>query len=145
MQGIVYALCKGVSRADAPTERIGRSEVTVRRRPREGTEAGVRPPPHEILPAEPRKAGLPDMDDAALDGSHVRALPPRLGRPAPEAGQARAVSSPTSGDVRPVDALEEGGDRRCDGFRIRGTEHEARFSGRKAQTRKKIGVGRAGT
>jgi hypothetical protein len=39
-----------------------------------GTEAGLWPRLHEILLAELRKAGLLDMDDAAIDGSHVRAL-----------------------------------------------------------------------
>lgn len=37
-------------------------------------EAGVWPRLHEILLAELRAAGLLDMDDAAVDGSHVRAL-----------------------------------------------------------------------
>jgi hypothetical protein len=41
---------------------------------RDWTEAGVRPRLHEVLLAELRKAGLLDMDDAAIDGSHVRAF-----------------------------------------------------------------------
>jgi len=67
-------LRKGVSWADVPTERTGCSGVTAWRRLREGTGAGVRPRLHEALPAEPRTAGLLDLDDAAIDGSHVRAL-----------------------------------------------------------------------
>ena len=36
-------------------------------------EAGARPQPHGVLPAGSRAAGLLDMDDAAIDGSYVRA------------------------------------------------------------------------
>ncbi|CAM5496478.1 hypothetical protein GCM10010345_84480 [Streptomyces canarius] len=64
----------GVTWADVPTEAIGRSGVTCWRRLRDWTEAGVRPRLHEILLAELRKAGLLDMEDAAVDGSPVRAL-----------------------------------------------------------------------
>lgn len=52
LRGIVYVLCKSVSWRD-------------------WTEAGVWPQLHEVLPAELRAAGLLDMDDAAIDGSHV--------------------------------------------------------------------------
>jgi len=71
--GIVYVLRKGMSWVDVPAERVGRSGVTAWRRLRDWTEAGVRPRLHEVLLAELRAAGLLDMDDAAVDGSHVRA------------------------------------------------------------------------
>ncbi|MFB7115145.1 IS5 family transposase, partial [Streptomyces sp. NPDC056291] len=74
LRGIVYVLCKGVSWADVPTEKIGCSGVTSWRRLRDWTQAGVWPRLHEVLLAELRGAGLLDMDDAAVDGSHVRAL-----------------------------------------------------------------------
>ncbi|QCD60890.1 IS5 family transposase [Streptomyces hawaiiensis] len=71
---IVHVLRTGVAWADVPTETIGCSGVTCRRRLRDWTEAGVWPRLHEILLAELRKAGLLDMEDAAVDGSHARAL-----------------------------------------------------------------------
>ncbi|MEV5012917.1 transposase, partial [Streptomyces sp. NPDC055692] len=74
LRGIVYVLCKGVSWADVPTEKIGCSGVTSWRRLRDWTQAGVWPRLHEVLLAELRGAGLLNMDDAAVDGSHVRAL-----------------------------------------------------------------------
>ncbi|WP_435828632.1 IS5 family transposase [Nocardiopsis dassonvillei] len=64
----------GVTWADVPTETIGCSGVTCWRRLRDWTEAGVWPRLHEILPTELRRAGLLDMEDAAVDASHVRAL-----------------------------------------------------------------------
>ncbi len=64
----------GVTWADVPTKTIGCSGVTCWRRLRDWTEAGVWPRLHEILLAELRKSGLLDMEDAAVDGSHVRAL-----------------------------------------------------------------------
>jgi transposase len=63
-----------VTWADVPTKTIGCSRVTCWRRLRDRTEAGVWPRLHEVLLAELRKAGLLDMDNAAIDGSHVRAL-----------------------------------------------------------------------
>ncbi|MFF3791787.1 IS5 family transposase [Streptomyces sp. NPDC001981] len=74
LRGIVYVLCKGVSWRDVPAEQVGCSGVTAWRRLRDWTEAGVWPHLHEVLLAELRGAGLLDMDDAAVDGSHVRAL-----------------------------------------------------------------------
>lgn len=74
LRGIVYVLRKGVSWADVPTKRIGCSGVTAWRRLRDWTEAGVWPRLHEVLLADLRRAGLLEMDDAAVDGSHVRAL-----------------------------------------------------------------------
>ncbi|MEU3862964.1 IS5 family transposase, partial [Streptomyces sp. NPDC028722] len=74
LRGIVYVLRTGVTWADVPTETTGCSVVTCWRRLRDWTEAGVWPRLHEILLADLRRAGLLDMDDAAIDGSHVRAL-----------------------------------------------------------------------
>ncbi len=74
LRGIVYVLRTGVAWADVPTETIGCSGVTCWRRLRDWTEAGVWPRLHAILLTELRTAGLLDMDDAAVDGSHVRAL-----------------------------------------------------------------------
>lgn len=66
--------------------------MTCWRRLKDWTEAGVWPRLHEMLLAEPRAAGLLEMDDAAVDGSHVRALKGgitparrRSTEPAPEA------------------------------------------------------------
>ncbi|CAM5656758.1 hypothetical protein GCM10010261_62650 [Streptomyces pilosus] len=74
LRGIVYVLRTGVTWADVPTETIGCSGVTCWRRLRDWTEADVWPRLHELLLAELRATGLLDMDDAAIDGSHVRAL-----------------------------------------------------------------------
>lgn len=77
LRGIVYVLRKNVSRRDVPAQRAGCSGVTARRRL--GLDlAGVWPRLHEVLLAELRKTGLLDMDGAAIDGSHVRALEERL-------------------------------------------------------------------
>jgi transposase len=67
-------LCKSVSRRDVPAEQVGCSGVTAWRGLRDWTEAGVWPQLHEVLLTELRSAGLLDMDDAAIDGSQVRAL-----------------------------------------------------------------------
>lgn len=48
--------------------------ATCWRRLRDRAEAGVRPRLHELLLAELRRTGLLDMEDAAVHGSHVRAL-----------------------------------------------------------------------
>ncbi|MFI1259117.1 IS5 family transposase [Streptomyces netropsis] len=74
LRAIVYVLCKGVSWRDVPIAQAGCSGVTAWRRLRGWTEAGVWPRLHEVLLAELRAAGLLDMDDAAIDASHVRAL-----------------------------------------------------------------------
>ncbi|WP_106974220.1 IS5 family transposase [Kitasatospora phosalacinea] len=74
LRGIMYVLCKGVSWRDVPAERTGCSGVTAWRRLRDWSQAGVWPRLHELLLAELRSAGLLEMDDAAVDGSHVRAL-----------------------------------------------------------------------
>ncbi|CAO0835669.1 Transposase OS=Streptomyces microflavus OX=1919 GN=Smic_85610 PE=4 SV=1 [Streptomyces microflavus] len=72
--GIVYVLRKSVSWRDVPAELVGCSGVTAWRRLRDWTEAGVWPRLHEVLLAELRRDGLLEMDDAAIDASHVRAL-----------------------------------------------------------------------
>ncbi|GHF41736.1 hypothetical protein GCM10010359_50520 [Streptomyces morookaense] len=91
LAGIMYIPRKGVTWADVPAERIGCSGVTCWRRLRDWTEAGVWPRLHEALLTELRRAGLLDMDDCSIDGSHVRALKGGL-TPAPrrstEAGPA---------------------------------------------------------
>ncbi|MFJ2095460.1 IS5 family transposase [Streptomyces sp. NPDC087901] len=74
LPGIVYVLRKSVSWRDVPAELVGCSGVTAWRRLRDWTEAGVWPRLHEVLLAELRKEGLPEMDGASIDGSHVRAL-----------------------------------------------------------------------
>ncbi|MDQ0836048.1 transposase [Streptomyces achromogenes] len=48
--------------------------MTAWRRLRDWTEAGVWPRLHAALLAELRRADLLDLDDCAVDGSHVRAL-----------------------------------------------------------------------
>jgi transposase len=93
LRRIVYVLCKGVSWADVPKETIGCSGVTCWRRLRDWTGAGLWPRLHALLPAELRAAGLLDMDDTAIDGSHVRALKRGThrtfaGRPCPAGQQA---------------------------------------------------------
>jgi hypothetical protein len=86
-------LCKSVSWRDVPAEQVGCSGVTAWRRLRDWTEAGVWPRLHEVLLAELRQEGLVEMDDAAIDGSHVRALKGGshrtfAGRPCPPGQQA---------------------------------------------------------
>ncbi|MFD0508096.1 IS5 family transposase [Streptomyces chiangmaiensis] len=63
-----------MSWADVPTEKIGCSRVTSSRRLRDWTQADVWPRLHEVLLAELRAAGLQDMGDAAVDGSHASAV-----------------------------------------------------------------------
>lgn len=104
LRGIVYVLCKSVSWRDVPAERIGCSGVTAWRRLRDWTEAGVWPRLHEVLLAELRKEGLLEMDDAAIDGSHVRALKggltPDLRRSTGHAPAANTTSSSTGTEPR---------------------------------------------
>ena len=72
--GILFVLKTGIAWADLPAELGCGSGVTCWRRLREWTEAGAWPRLHEMLLAELRTAGLLEMDDVAVDGSHVRAL-----------------------------------------------------------------------
>lgn len=74
LAGIVYVLRKGVAWRDVPIQVVGCSGVTAWRRLRDWTEAGVWPRLHELLLAELRAVGLLEMDDSAIDGSHVQAL-----------------------------------------------------------------------
>ncbi|MEV6005116.1 IS5 family transposase [Streptomyces griseomycini] len=93
LRGIVYVLRTGVTWADVPTERsAGCSGVMCWRRLRDWTEAGVWPRLHAILLAELRTADLLDIDDAAIDGSHVRALKGRAHTGPSPVGRGRSGS-----------------------------------------------------
>ncbi|OKJ62460.1 transposase [Streptomyces sp. CB02261] len=70
----MYVLRTGVAWRDVPAETVGCSGVTAWRRLRDWTEAGVLPRLHAVLLTELRRAGLLDLDDCSVDGSHVRAL-----------------------------------------------------------------------
>ncbi|MFC9634562.1 IS5 family transposase [Streptomyces mirabilis] len=74
LAGIIYVLRTGVAGRDVPARAVGCSEVTAWRRLRDWTEAGVWPRLHAALLTELRRADLLDLDDCAVDGSHVRAL-----------------------------------------------------------------------
>lgn len=74
LAGIVYVLRKGVAWRDVPSAVVGCSGVTAWRRLRDWTEAGVWPRLHAELLTELRGAALLDLDDCAVDSSHVRAL-----------------------------------------------------------------------
>lgn len=74
LAGVLYVLRTGVAWRDVPAETVGCSGVTAWRRLRDWTEAGVWPRLHAALLAELRRAELLDLDDCAVDGSHVRAL-----------------------------------------------------------------------
>jgi transposase len=70
----MYVLRTGVAWRDVPAETVGCSGVTAWRRLRDWTEAGVWPRLHAALLSKLRRAGLLDLDDCSVDGSHVRAL-----------------------------------------------------------------------
>ncbi|WUW66343.1 IS5 family transposase [Streptomyces sp. NBC_01455] len=72
--GILYVLRTVVAWRDVPRQLVGCSGVTAWRRLRDWTEAGIWPRLHTALLTELRAAGLLEMDDCAVDGSHVRAL-----------------------------------------------------------------------
>jgi transposase len=74
LAGIIYVLRKGVAWRDVPVRVVGCSGITGRRRLRDWTEAGVWPTLHHALLTELRAADTLDMDDCAVDGSHVGAL-----------------------------------------------------------------------
>ncbi|GLW73707.1 hypothetical protein Kpho02_60050 [Kitasatospora phosalacinea] len=74
LAGIIYVLRTGVAWRDVPAQSVGCSGVTAWRRLRDWTEAGVCPRLHAALLTELRRADLLDLDDCAVDGSHVRAL-----------------------------------------------------------------------
>lgn len=71
---ILYVLRTGVAWRDVPIQIVGCSGVTAWRRLRDWTEAGLWPRVHAALLGELRATGLLDMDDVAIDGSHIRAL-----------------------------------------------------------------------
>lgn len=74
LAGVLHVLRTGVARRDVPAETVGCSGVTAWRGLRDWTEAGVWPRLHAALLTGLRRANLLDMDDCAVDGSHVRAL-----------------------------------------------------------------------
>ncbi|MEV0361224.1 IS5 family transposase [Nocardia fusca] len=74
LAGIVFVLRTSATWRDVPRRQVGCSGVTAWRRLRDWTEAGVRPRLHVAILAELRAAELLEMDDCAIDGSHVRAL-----------------------------------------------------------------------
>ncbi|WP_133886092.1 IS5 family transposase [Streptomyces sp. BK208] len=72
--GVMYVLRTGVAWRDVPAEMVDCSGVTAWRRLRDWTEAGVWPRLHSTLLSELRSADLLDLDDCAVDGSHIPAL-----------------------------------------------------------------------
>ncbi|GAU71286.1 putative transposase [Streptomyces sp. NBRC 110611] len=74
LAGVLYLLRTGVAWRDVPAESVGCSGVTAWRRLRDWAEAGAWPRLHAALLSELRRADLLDLDDSAVDGSHVRAL-----------------------------------------------------------------------
>jgi transposase len=74
LAGVLFVLRTGIAWRDVPAETVGCSGVTAWRRLRHWTEAGVWPRLHAALLAELRRADLLDLDDCAVDGSHIRAL-----------------------------------------------------------------------
>ncbi|GLW04568.1 hypothetical protein Slala05_81980 [Streptomyces lavendulae subsp. lavendulae] len=76
LAGIVYVVRTGVAWRDVPAGTVGCSGVTAWRRLRDWdwTEAGVWPHLHAALLAELSRSDSLDLDDRAVDGSHVRAL-----------------------------------------------------------------------
>jgi transposase len=70
----LYVLRARVAWCDVSAETVGCSGVTAWRRLRDWTEAGVWPRLHAVLLAELRRADSLDLDDCAVDSSHVRAL-----------------------------------------------------------------------
>lgn len=74
LAGILFVLRTGVAWRDVPAATVGCSGVTAWRRLRDWTEAGLWPRLYAALLTELRCAGLLDLDDCSVDGSHVRAL-----------------------------------------------------------------------
>jgi transposase len=72
--GIIFVLRTGVTWRDVPRQDVGCSGVTAWRRLRDWTEAGVWPRLHAAILTELRTVRLLEMDDCAIDGSHIRAL-----------------------------------------------------------------------
>ena len=94
LAGVLYVLRTGVAWRDVPAAEVGCSGVTAWRRLRDWTEAGVWPLLHTALLTELRRADLLDMDDCAIDGSHIRALKGgTTSAPRPSTGQDRGRST----------------------------------------------------
>ncbi|MER5838789.1 IS5 family transposase [Streptomyces prasinus] len=74
LAGVLYVLRTGAVRCDVPAETVSCSGGTAWRRLRDWTEAGVWLRLHAAPLTELRRASLLDLDDCAVDGSHVRAL-----------------------------------------------------------------------
>ena len=74
LTGIVFVLKTGITWNQLPTSLVGCSGVTCWRRLRDWTETGVWPALHEQLLAQLHARGELDLDSAAVDSSHVRAL-----------------------------------------------------------------------
>lgn len=91
LRGIVHVLRKSASRREVPAEQVGCNGVTAWRRPRDRTEAGLRPQLHKVLPAELRAAGLLDMNDARSTALMSGPSKGRSRRPSP-AGRTRPGS-----------------------------------------------------
>lgn len=105
LAGVFYLLRTGVAWRDIPAETVGCSGLTVWRRLRDWTEAGVRPCLHAALLTELRRAGLLELDGCAVDGSRVRALKggsrrSLIGRPCPSRLQAPCDRRPSWNSAR---------------------------------------------
>ncbi len=74
LAGIVFVLKTGIGWNQLPRQLFGCSGTTCWRRLQAWTDAGVWPRLHELLLAELRAAGQLDLDQCAIDASHVRAL-----------------------------------------------------------------------
>jgi transposase len=74
LNGIQFVLYTGIRWEFLPREPGYGSEVSCWRRLRDWNEAGVWQQLHELLSAELRGAGMPDLSRAAVDSSHLRAM-----------------------------------------------------------------------
>ena len=83
LAGIVFVLKTGIGWNQLPRQLFGCSGTTCWRRLQAWTAAGVWPRLHELLLGELRAAGQLDLNQCAIDASHVRALKGGLmwGRP----------------------------------------------------------------
>lgn len=100
LAGVLFVLRTSVAWRDVPAETVDCSGVTAWRCLRDWTEADVRPRLHAALPTEARRAGLLNLDDYSLDGSHVRSLKggsrwPLASRPCPS-----RLEAPSNGESR---------------------------------------------
>jgi transposase len=74
LSGILFVLSTGIPWEFLPQELGFGSGMTCWRRLRDWNDTGVWQRLHEVLLAELRAAGLPDLSRAAVDGSHLRAM-----------------------------------------------------------------------